>query len=84
MSEVENWMTTAVCKVCNAVGTIRRILYGYPTQEMANNLDVVLGGCCVTDNDPQYACTSCHWKYNRSQKTGELIGFPFDLSAEQN
>jgi len=84
MSDVKQWMTTAVCKVCNAVGTIRRIQYGYATQEMANNQDIVLGGCCVTDNDPKYACTACHWKYNRNPETGELIGFPLDISAEEN
>ncbi|MCX6405090.1 MAG: hypothetical protein NTW81_06310 [Actinobacteria bacterium] len=92
MSDVKQWMTTAVCKGCNAVGTIRPILYGYPTDEMASNENIVLGGCCVssndpdyacggccvTDNDPDYACTACHWECNRNSKTGELIGFPFE------
>jgi hypothetical protein len=79
MSDVKQWMTTAVCKVCNAVGTIRRIVYGFPTDEAIENENIVLGGCCITDNDPKYACTVCHWECNRNRKTGELIGFSLDL-----
>ena len=79
MSDVKQWMTTAVCKGCKSVGTIRRILYGFPTEEMASNENIVLGGCCVTENDPEYACTVCHWECIRDSKTGELIGFPFKL-----
>lgn len=77
MSDVKQWMTTAVCKGCNSVGTIRPIVYGFATQEMANNEEIVLGGCCVTDNDPEYACTACHWECTRDPKTGELLGFTF-------
>jgi len=79
MSEVKQWMTTAVCKGCNAVGTIRPILYGYPTDEMAGNENIVLGGCCISSNDPDYACKACHWECTRDPVSGELIGFTTGL-----
>jgi hypothetical protein len=79
MSDVKQWMTTAVCKGCNAVGTIRPIQYGFSTAEMADNQDIVLGGCCVTDNDPDYACKACHWECTRDPVSGELIGYPFEI-----
>lgn len=79
MSDVKQWMTTAVCKRCKSVGTIRPIVYGFATAEMASNEEIMLGGCFVTDNDPDYACTACHWECTRDSKTGELIGFSFEL-----
>lgn len=82
MSELETWMTTAVCKRCNAIGTIRPIVYGFATEDMASNENILLGGCCVTDNDPEYACTVCNWECNRDSKTGELFNFSSGVQAQ--
>lgn len=52
------------CPVCKA-STIATILFGLPagSAKLFDDLDtgkIVLGGCCVTDDDPVWQCTSCH------------------------
>jgi hypothetical protein len=39
-----------------------RILYGYPTAESferAGRGEIVLGGCVLTGDDPEWACPAC-------------------------
>lgn len=46
------------CPKCNSVN-VARIEYGYPGPEMmqkAHRGEIVLGGCCVTDDDANRAC----------------------------
>ena len=63
------------CPNCNSP-RIAKILYGYPALD--DNLDraveeckIVLGGCCVTDNDPDYQCVECQALIY--SKTGKFI-----------
>ena len=51
------------CPECSS-SSIAKILWGY--YEDVDSLDdalekkeIVLGGCCVTDNDPKYECNDC-------------------------
>jgi ribosomal protein L37AE/L43A len=51
---------------CPACGSARvaRILYGLPAfskrlEADMNAARVVLGGCCVTDDDPSWQCADC-------------------------
>jgi len=51
------------CPRCGSRG-IARILYGHPdpSETLFQDLRegrVVLGGCCITDDDPAWQCTSC-------------------------
>ncbi len=51
------------CPVCGKK-TIAPIMYGLPnfTEELERDVregKIVLGGCVVTDHDPQWKCTSC-------------------------
>jgi hypothetical protein len=49
-----------VCPQCE--GDLVPILYGYPGQEMleaAQRGEIVLGGCMVGEDDPQYRCGRC-------------------------
>lgn len=48
------------CPKCNEMGKIKEILYGMPSEDY-NQEKFVLGGCCITDNDPEIQCTSCDW-----------------------
>jgi len=48
------------CPQCNEPGKVKRILYGMPAQDY-NHEKYVLGGCCVTDDDPEIQCTACDW-----------------------
>lgn len=51
------------CPKCGAK-TIASILYGLPdySEELKADIDagkIVLGGCCITYDDPKWQCTTC-------------------------
>ena len=46
------------CPRCNNKGSLRKILWGLPDEEPDETKHVV-GGCCISDNDPEHACTNC-------------------------
>ena len=48
------------CPKCNEMGKVKEILYGMPLSDY-NQEKYVLGGCCITDNDPEIQCTACDW-----------------------
>jgi len=50
------------------------IAYGYPGPEMldaAGRGEIVLGGCCIMDDDPDRACTECghRWRIKHRSLT---------------
>jgi hypothetical protein len=56
------------CPNCNS-GNVAEILWGYPigTPELDRALEeriIVLGGCCVSSDDPKWECNNCgnRWK----------------------
>ena len=55
------------------------ILYGYPDfTSIEDDLaagKIVLGGCCVSDHDPEWQCTSCDTPIYK-----EKPQWPFDLN----
>lgn len=56
-------MTKKICPICGGKN-ISKILWGMPlwTPKLEQDLEskkVVLGGCCITDNDPTYYCNDC-------------------------
>ncbi len=53
------------CPHCNC-DNVAEIAFGYPGPEMleeAERGDIVLGGCCVTDNDPKWHCKDCEHEW---------------------
>lgn len=49
------------------------IAYGLPGPAMRQEFEaglISLGGCCVTDNDPELACLGCEARFMRD---GELV-----------
>ena len=66
MSEVKNWMLTAVCPECQAVGTIRSMLRGMPSGDgfsLAESKQVILGGCLIEPGrDFPHGCLECDWQ----------------------
>jgi hypothetical protein len=46
-----------ICPACNSP-EVKEIAYGFPGAEFDFDKYVV-GGCCITDNDPEYFCKSC-------------------------
>ena len=79
MSNVSKWMETTSCPECGEIGTIRKILWGMPTQEAFDSGDFVIGGCMVNadGSDPKVGCLECSWTGN--YKNRKLISSP-DLS----
>lgn len=58
--------------------TVATIFYGYPAfSELEDDLEsgkIVLGGCCVTDHDPEWQCTSCDTKLYRHEPSWSFEG----------
>jgi len=45
-----------------------KILYGMPTEEAFKLLEqekLVIGGCCITEKSPDWACTHCKIEYKK-------------------
>ena len=65
------------CPMCGSV-RIASILYGYPafSEELQKDMDegrVVLGGCCVTDDDPVWECVDCSTEIFRKGNQNEFF-----------
>lgn len=55
------------CPRCGSRDTIP-IVFGYPGPELiaaAQQGEVVLGGCCITGDDPAWRCRSCGKDFGR-------------------
>jgi len=56
------------CPACGSADVLP-IEYGLPTPELAEEAkrgEVVLGGCCVTEFDPQWFCKACEHEWRSS------------------
>ncbi|MPM32883.1 hypothetical protein SDC9_79449 [bioreactor metagenome] len=55
------------CPRCGSLNAIQ-ILYGMPTRDaflMAEEGKIKLGGCCITETDPEYYCKDCENEWSR-------------------
>jgi hypothetical protein len=55
------------CPHCKTT-SIAEILWGFPPtsdflQDQIKQKKIVLGGCIITDNDPQWECNLCHHRW---------------------
>lgn len=53
------------CPKCESK-RVAPILYGFPAEDLSDAVkkgEVVLGGCCVSDNDPEWACVDCDHRW---------------------
>jgi hypothetical protein len=53
------------CPKCGST-KVAAIAYGYPSPEMIEACDrdeIVLGGCCVTEDDPDWHCNDCEHEW---------------------
>lgn len=46
------------CPVCNSSDGVREYLYGMPSEE-PDPAKYVIGGCCPSDEPPDYRCIKC-------------------------
>ena len=49
--------TRLICPTCNSP-EVKEIAYGFPSADFDFDRYVV-GGCCITDNDPDFKCMKC-------------------------
>ena len=66
----EYYPKPSACLVCDS-DKILNIVYGYPADSLdkdAQEGKVILGGCCVTDDDPQWQCEKCGTDFYRIKK----------------
>ncbi|MEI6156527.1 MAG: hypothetical protein WCP88_04950 [bacterium] len=57
----------STCPTCKKAKLVP-IAYGLPGPEMRQEFEmgmISLGGCCVTDSDPELECLSCKEKFMR-------------------
>ena len=69
------------CPKCSA--DLTRITYRYPTNDMFDahtRGELIIGGCVLQPDSPEFACTECGWPGNR---TARLTAFRSRI-AERN
>ena len=54
-------LTAASCPSCREKGGIKNIVFGMPNSDFDFEKYIV-GGCCVTDDDPEIGCVKCGWR----------------------
>lgn len=57
-------------KCINCGGRVVPILYGEPNEEggvLIDAKEMIMGGCIVSDNDPDWGCVDCKNKYIQSK-----------------
>ena len=53
------------CPKCN--NKLLKVVYGMPSHELfeaAERGEVILGGCCISGDDPAYYCKKCKRYYS--------------------
>jgi len=66
------------CPKCSKILQKKRIEYGLSSPEMQDDENIILGGCCITDESPKFAyqCFNCEKLFALDK--GELIPFEED------
>ena len=54
--------TKRVCPACQG-SDIKEIVYGMPDIESFDFEKYEVGGCCVSDDDPDFKCKSCDLEF---------------------
>ena len=54
-------LSNASCPSCGGIGGLKKIVYGMPNSDFDFERYIV-GGCCVTERDPEIGCVKCGWK----------------------
>ena len=64
-----------ICPACGEKTGVN-IVYGYPTIEARDARDreeIILGGCCVGDNDPERRCLKCGHEWHIKRRSKSLL-----------
>ena len=63
------FMNGKKCPKCSKKDSIVPIVYGFPSPEMIDDFDegnVSLGGCSISDENPDYECNACGNKWSKA------------------
>jgi len=63
------------CPICGALAVVP-IVYGLPPKSLAERArrgEILLGGCVVRGNDPQWGCRACGAKFHSPDQGQTLI-----------
>lgn len=63
------------CPHCGSTN-VRKIVYGYPSTELWEEElkgKIKLGGCCITENQPNYYCDDCENSFNKEFRNSLFI-----------
>ena len=69
--DIESVTKTQDCPRCGGKNGLREILYGLPDGP-PDPMVYRLGGCCLSDDDPELICVSCGWQGNAEEKRGSF------------
>ena len=59
------------CPKCKTSDFVTPISYGYPSTimwEHENIGEIILGGCSITEEAPDYRCTECQFEWQKGKK----------------
>jgi hypothetical protein len=59
-------LSATSCPYCGVSGGLKKILYGMPGSDFDFEKYIV-GGCCVTEKDPEIGCVGCGWEGMRGE-----------------
>ena len=74
------------CPICGT-RTAVPIQYGYPSEiafERARKGEIVLGGCCLDDHNPDWACTSCDYSWKTVTESDLWPEYPDEDFTEED
>ncbi len=49
------------CGYCGSTTGVREIIWGMPDGE-PDPSKLLVGGCCISDDDPSHRCIECGWE----------------------
>jgi hypothetical protein len=58
-----------ICPQCGSKNALK-IIYGYPSHELFEEAEqgkVMLGGCCISEDSPEFACRDCNKQWSRKE-----------------
>jgi hypothetical protein len=64
------------CPKCSSSKGVIKIVYGMPAPDIVDKAEdgkIMLGGCCVTDDDPDWHCKECHHEWSDSFSKKERL-----------
>ena len=76
-----------ICPKCSSKD-IAKIVYGLVKieGELEKELDqnkIILGGCCVSGNDPQFSCNNCNHRWGNSENNTDSFDFEQGFNLDE-